>query len=155
MNYLILIFLFFSGGLIVFQDFKTRLISVWVLIAFTLVCLALAFKNNSFNELIENTLFCLSYIALAYLMLLLYFFIKTQQFMFNLSFQFGAADLWIILCIGISLEPVFQIYFYTLVFCLSLVAHLLFKPKNNNVPLAAYLCIGFCVYSFYDLFFEI
>lgn len=147
----ILLFILLICTLIItYQDFKTRLISVWIIIAFAAFNIGLYLYKHSFEQLLYNALFTFLYLALLYGTLQLYFFIKTKRLHKLVNEQIGWGDVWLILAIAPTLEWHELIYFFTTVFCISLLVHLLFFAKRiATVPLAAYLV---AIYWSYLLF---
>lgn len=69
--------------------------------------------------------------------------------------KIGWADIWICLSIGISLNIVQLILFFTGAFIISALLGLLFLRKNKTVPLAGILVIlynfFFCILSIFHL----
>lgn len=135
-----------SAGLIVYQDFKHRLISVWVLLAFSTFCCTLFLLEHSFTEWLENSLFCLTYFLFCYLVLHLFYFIKTRRFQKILDVKIGWGDVLLFLLIGSCISPLLLIYFFTASFVLALVFQLLFQRKHKDIALAGILAVCYVLF---------
>jgi hypothetical protein len=141
MLYLYWILLFVSSVLIAYQDFKTRFISVWLIALFGMVNSLLYLQTHSTYEWLENTLFCSAYFLLCYLVLHLYFFIKTKRFQTILDTKIGWGDVLLFFLIGSCITPVFMIYFFTLSFVMALLFQLIAVRNSKNIALAGILVI--------------
>ena len=135
---------------IAYQDFKTRLFSIWLLIAFAIIGVSEFFLNHSIFQFAENLIFCLCYFLLCFLILTLYFFIKHGKFESVIKNKIGWADILLFLIIGSLLEPQNLIYFFTFSFIISLLIHLAFSGRNKSIPLAGFLSLSYFVYLFFE-----
>lgn len=141
MLYLYWILLFVSSVLIAYQDFKTRFISLWLIAVFGLANSLLYLQTHSAYEWLENTFFCAAYFLLCYLVLHLYFFIKTKRFQTILDKKIGWGDVLLFFLIGSCITPVFMIYFFTLSFVTALLFQLIAVRNSKNIALAGILVI--------------
>ncbi|MDO9000241.1 MAG: prepilin peptidase [Bacteroidota bacterium] len=139
-----------SGSCLIYQDFKTRLISTWLIILFTLSNVSLYLSGNSFQKFFENCIFCLSYFLFCYLILHLYFYLKTKTFQKILDSKVGWGDVLLFIAVGCTLTPEILIYFFTATFFVSVIGHFFVFKANKNVPLAGYLIIMFLTYMLLD-----
>lgn len=139
---------------IAFQDFKSRLINVYLLVGFGICNICLFFTDGSIHTFIQNLLFCVTYLLILYGVVWLYFVLKTGGREKIIDVKIGWADIWLLLLVGCCLEPVHLVYFLTLAFSISLVFHFVFMTKHRTIPLAAYLAIlSVCdkvIYVFFD-----
>ncbi len=149
------IVLVLSGGTIVYQDFKTRLINLWLIILFSAANLTQYILINSIYQLIENTIFCFSYFLFSYLVLLLFYFIKHKKFEKVLDSKIGWGDILIFLAIGICIEPMYLIFFFTTAFIFSTVIYFLFIHKHNSIPLAGLIIPCYMIYLLLQLYLNI
>lgn len=133
--------LLLSVGLIVYQDFKQRLISIWALLAFGVFCCSLFLLEHSFDEWLENALFCLAYFLFCYLILHLFYFIKTRKFQNILDVKIGWGDVLLFLLIGSCISPLLLIYFFTVSFILALIFQFFFQKKHKDIALAGILAV--------------
>lgn len=131
---------------IAFQDFKTRLISVWLIIGFTVLNITYYLIHHSVYQFIENVIFCLCYFLFSYLILILVFYLKTKRFEKLLDSKIGWGDVFIFIAIGCCIEPIYMIYFFTTCFIISLLAHLLFLQNKKNIPMAGFLVLFYFIF---------
>jgi hypothetical protein len=140
--------LFITSLAIAYQDFKTRMISVWLIVLFGILNLLLYLLSNSWYQLLENGIFCFTYFLFSYLVIHLFYFIKTKRFGKLLDHKIGWGDVLLILLTGICLEPVSLIYFFTFTFLVSIVIYTFFLKTNKRIPLAGVLVVCYIVYLF-------
>ncbi|MCC6370236.1 MAG: prepilin peptidase [Bacteroidia bacterium] len=131
---------------IFYQDMSSRLISTWALAVFTLVNTSRFLFENNISSLLINMGFTVGYFAICLFTIKVYYYIKTKSSNSSAGI-FGWGDVWMCAAIGITLPPEHLVLFFTIGLTLSLVVHLLFFKKNNNVPLAGYLAIYYLLYS--------
>jgi len=138
---LCLLVLAISSVAIAFQDFRTRLISVWLILIFGLANLIHFLCVYSFFQLLENTLFCLLYFVFSYAVLHLYYFLKTKRFQKVLDEKIGWGDIWLMLLIGCCLSPMEMVYFFSFSFVISILVQLLFLNVNKTIALGGILAL--------------
>ena len=143
------ILLFLSSVGIAYQDFKTRWISIWLIVCFGAANLSLYLLTKSSADLFSNGVFCLSYFLFCYLILHLFYFLKTKKFQRILDDKIGWGDILLFLLIGCSIEPVEMIYFFTFSFVVAVSFQLLFLRAKNNIALGGMLVICYGAYLVY------
>ena len=131
---------------IVFQDYKTRLIDLWLLLIYAVVNCLFYLQSSSIIQLFHNVLFCLSYFVLTYFVLLVYFYFKEKSFVNIINTKIGLGDLLVFLGIGCGLPAEVAVYFFTSGFILSLIFHTLFIGSSKSVPLAANFTLIYLLY---------
>jgi hypothetical protein len=146
------ILLFVTSAFIAYQDFKTRLIHVWLVLLFSIINIVQYLFSNTYYQLAENTVFCISYFLFSYLVIQLFYFIKTRKLQKITDTKIGWGDILLLFSIGLCIEPVNLIFFFTVSFIVSLMVQLLFFKKDKNVPLAGMIAI---CYDFYLVLFTI
>lgn len=146
LTYLCWIGLILSSSVLVYQDFKSRLISTWLIILFTVCNVGLYLITHSVYQFIENSIFCGSYFLFCYLILHLYFYLKTKKFQKILDTKIGLGDILIFLAIGICIEPIHLIFFFTGAFILSIIIFFLFLRSKNYIPLVGLIIPCYLVY---------
>lgn len=129
---------------IAYQDFKERLVSVWLLVLYGLVCLGSILVNRDIETLISNFLSVLLYLSFMGGILTLYFFIKEKRFVNILKEQLGLADVLILLFVGITFNIEGQILFFCSGFITALLVYVLWsaifsQKKHHTIPLAGIL----------------
>ena len=144
--YLCWIGLILSGGVIVYQDFKNRLVNTWLIVLFTLCNVSTYISAHSIYQFIENVIFCLSYFLFCYLALHLYFYLKTKTFQKLLESKVGLGDVLMFLAIGICIEPIHLIFFFTCTFIFSVIVFFIFLRSKPSIPLAGILIPCYLVY---------
>ena len=129
------------------EDFKTRLIDLWLLCLYSLGLVADYFiQGGSFKEFLDNLLFSCSYFLLMYLALQLYFFISKGSFVRIMDDKLGWADVWIAFSIALTVEPLPMITFFAGSILISLVVHIVFFFRQGSCPLAGGMTLVFFTY---------
>lgn len=131
---------------IIYQDIKSRRINLLLTLAFTVLIAVRYYFLNTTQQLLINALFCLLYFLLSYTILRLYFFIRTGTSQKIIDSKIGWGDIILLYAIGCTIEPEKLIFFFTAVFVISLLLHVLILSKYKQIPLAAYLLIFYNVY---------
>lgn len=152
-QYVLLASLLLSSSIILFQDFKERLVSLWVLLLFGLTCMSSVLLNRGIEILLYNILFTIIYIGLIWLVLKLYLYLKFRKNKRILNEQLGLADVLTILFIGLTFNAVGIVFFFCFGFIFSLLSFmiyiLIFKHnKNEHIPLAGLLVVFYVLTIF-------
>jgi hypothetical protein len=150
MVWLCRILLFLTAGFIAYQDLRTRLISLWLIALFFMLNVIQYLFLNTWYQLAENTLFCVLYILFSYLVLQLFYFVKTKKFQPLLDSKIGWGDVLLVLSIGVCIEVVNLIYFLTIAFTVSILVQLLFFRTSKSVPLAGLLAVCYIAYLLFS-----
>lgn len=145
MRYLIDIIIVLLLLLIVWQDFKYRLIS-WPLIPLIFISfLAKGFFIKPFAELTNYTVINACFIALQLAILTLYISLKNKKITNIINSQLGLGDILFFIAITIAFSPFNFILFYISGLIFSLLCYQLFlKIKTSatkEIPLAGLLSI--------------
>lgn len=132
------ILIFFSLTLIVFQDFKQRQVS-WFLIP--LAFLGFAYKAFMYREsMLSGFLFNTAFIVLQLICLTLYFSIKNKKFLNIIDTYLGLGDVLFFIVVCVVFSPVNFIAFYLCSMVITLFAMLAYNffssRKTNSIPLA-------------------
>lgn len=135
--------LLLSSGMIIYADFRERLIALWVLLLFGAnAVLSVLFFHGS-AALLINLLATLVYLGFIWLSLKAYLYVKHKQSMPILDVQLGKADVIVIFFIGITFNPPGMILFFCAGFVSSLlifIAYRFINPRAQaSIPLAALL----------------
>ncbi len=142
---LFLVGLGIASTFIAYQDFRERLVSLWSLILFGCICLVSVFFYRDSITVLKQSVFSISYLAFIWLSLKLYLFLKYKRNQTILNELLGAADVFVILAIGITFNLPGLILFFCVSFILSALgycAYMLFKKENTKtIPLAGLLMI--------------
>lgn len=133
-----------SSGVILYQDFKERQVSLWVILFFGINSIASVIYFRDLDTLFYNGLSTLLYVGFIWLMLKLYLFLKFKKNKAILNHQLGMADVLVILFIGFSFNIVGLIFFFCSAFVFSLLSFIiyaLFKKTTDlqSIPLAGLL----------------
>lgn len=144
LQYLLLILLAASSVIILFQDFKQRLVSLWAIILFGAVCITSVVYYRGFNVLFYNLVSIALYFSIIWAFLKLYFYLKFKRNKPILDEQIGMADILIIVFIGLTFNIVGTIFFFCLAFIASLVSFYIYtisrkKQEVLTIPLAGFL----------------
>jgi len=144
LKYFLLILLAVSSVIILFQDFKQRLVSLWAIILFGAVCLVSVIYYKGFSVLFYNLMSIVLYISIIWLFLKLYFYLKFKRNKPILNEQIGMADILIIVFIGLTFNIVGTIFFFCLAFIASLISFYIYTISRKRedaltIPLAGLL----------------
>lgn len=150
MGWLLWILFFMSASAIAYQDLKTRLISLWLILVFGAVTIALYLNNHSVRELAENMLFCLLYFLFSYLVLQLFYVVKTKKCTRLLDTKIGLGDVVLYFVVGSCFSPADMVLFFTITFITALAFHFIFLRKSKTVALGAFLMICYSVQLAYS-----
>ena len=153
MLWLLEILLFISLLAIAWQDFKSRMISLWLIIVFFLLNSAVFLFQNSLKDYFTNAAFCIAYMLVSYAFIRLYYLLGGRGKEQILDEKVGWGDVVIFLMMGFSLEPVELIFFYTFTFIFSLMFYLLFMSKKRPVPLGAFVSLIYLLKSVAEILF--
>lgn len=148
MVWLCWIVLILSGAAIVYQDFKFRLISLWLIIVFAVANIAQYLLMHSVYQLLENTIFCLAYFLFSFLVVLIFYYIKHKKFEKIIDSKIGWGDVFIFLALGVCIEPVNLIFFFTAAFIVSISVYFLFLRAKVSIPLAGLIIPIYIIYCF-------
>jgi hypothetical protein len=146
MFWIYLISLSICAVIISYQDFKTRLINVFVILLFGIINVAQYLLTDTIYQFLENTVFTFVYFLFSYLVIHLFYFIKTKQFQKMLNAKVGWGDVLLFFFIGICQDPAHLIFFFTISFVLAVIFHFVFFRTNKQVPLAGVLAINYILY---------
>lgn len=142
MNLLLLCLLVLCSIGIAVQDFKTRLISVWLIVIFTISNIALYLLLNSIYKFIENIIFCICYFLFSFLIISLFYYVKTKKIEPVINRKIGLGDIIIFFSVGICIEPIHLVYYFTLNFIIAIIVHLI-SGDQKTIPLAGITVITF------------
>jgi hypothetical protein len=147
--YLLYFGLLVTGTYIIFQDFKSRRIQLYLIILFTIFNWSSYLLTHSLTEFGINTLFCICYLLLCYGCLHLYFYFKTKTFQILLDKKIGWGDVLSILSIGPCMALDTMVYFFSIAFTLTLLIYMLvMAKKSTSIPLAGFLILFYLMYLF-------
>ncbi len=137
------------GALITWQDLKTRLINLWLIVVFAAINFLHYLLLHPICQFLENSAFCIIYFLFCYLVLLIFYYLKNKRFEKIIDSKIGLGDVLIFLSIGCSIDPLNLVPFFTLSFIISIIIHLIFIPKNT-IPLVGIIlpCYFFYLFAF-------
>lgn len=146
---LCILLLIISSVVILFQDFRDRLVSLWVIILFAAICIFSVIYFRDAQTLLFNGASALIYLGIVWLALKLYMFFKFRRNEKILDTQIGLADVLLIFCIGLTFNTIGLVFFFCVAFVLSLVSFVLYtlikKKSETTIPLAGLLAFFFTV----------
>lgn len=141
--------------IICYQDFKSRLVSVWVLIAYIGLLIGDTIWYSGIEVFIQNLISASLYFLLLTLGVFTYYFVKERQIPKIMDAKFGWADALVCIGIGISLNLVSLILFFTSAFVISAVIGLVLQQKNKTVPLAGILVVLYLIFICISIYFPL
>lgn len=147
MNYLLHISLILLSAILAFQDIKTRQISLYVLLLWLGVALAIVFQKYPVKEVGFNTLVNGSFVLIVFLILTAYFSAKEKQIVNIIDKYIGLGDLAFFLLLGVCFSPANYLLFFTCGLFLTLVGSVLLQLFYRNtapeIPLAGAFAVQF------------
>jgi hypothetical protein len=143
---------FLSSLFIAYQDFKDRLVSLWLLLIYLLNLSFFVYVQNGSSVLLENTLTTLLYLGICFAIIFIFYFAREKKIPSILDSKVGKADLIVLFAIGISLPLVLLIVFFALAFSLSALLALFFLKDKKSVPLAGILAL---IYISFNVFIQL
>lgn len=147
----LLLILFFCAVVISYQDFKHRLISLWSILLYAACCISSVLLFQNLFILFENAVSSLIYFTFVFFVLFLFYFIKEKKFSNIIDSKIGLGDVLIFIAIGLTLDVVNLIVFFTISFCISAIVGLFLAKQNKTIPLAGILVwCHFCFSAFYQ-----
>lgn len=138
MIHVLTVALLITAGVLVLQDWRNRLLDVWLLLVFLLLNISLYVVQNNLKDLLLNFCFTVLYVTLCTLSIKLYYYCKSGKREKLLDEKIGSGDLIVSLSIGLAIEPETQIPFFTVVLLMALAFSLLLRERKS-IPLAGYL----------------
>jgi Flp pilus assembly protein protease CpaA len=127
--------------IISYQDLKERLISEWCIFAYAILCFALTWTDSGFTAIGSNLISIILLFIFSYGLTTLKYLIKHQVLPKITDEKMGLADVLLILCIGLTIDPVMQIFFFTASFIIAALVGLHLAKKQNTIPLGALMVI--------------
>lgn len=129
---------------IIVQDFKSRTVSVFVLIlnAICLLCLGVISKTITIQEFLINTVF----ITLLLLSVKVYLLIRTRSISTSIGTGLGMADIILFFSLAFYLKPIEFALVLISAFVSAFIASLFIKTIREQIPLASFLSINFLFY---------
>jgi hypothetical protein len=142
--------LILSSGIIFFQDFKERQVSLWVLVLFGALTITSVVYYRDMETLFYNGLGTLLYGGFIWLMLKLYLYLKFKKNKAIIDNQLGMADVLVIFFIGLSFNTIGMIFFFCFGFVFSLLAFLMYSAlkkdtDTQSIPLAGLLVFFYVI----------
>lgn len=122
-------------GVIAFQDFRDREISIWPLLGLFALFLTGSLYTKGFDFLRSSFLPNLLFLSIQYLGILTYFFIKNRARVKIIDTYFGLGDVFILLITAAAFSLFNYILFFYSVVLLSIITTMfmvLFKMKRSN-----------------------
>jgi hypothetical protein len=130
------------GASIFIEDWNTRLISLWKLLALMLLIIIDQILTKSLNTIFTQFLINTINILLIYISLLAYTFVKyNNQSIFS---TIGSGDIILLLICGIGIPADIFAYFIPLIATISCISHFALWGKasiRKTVPFASYIIL--------------
>jgi Flp pilus assembly protein protease CpaA len=130
------------------QDFRTRLISPWIVVLLGLALALAGSAQTSFTEIGTCFLINLAFIATQFLFLTLWFSLRERKFVSLIDTHIGLGDVFFLVAVAFAFAPVNFIVYYSLGLTCTLLVALLwfaFRKSFTTIPLAAALAIPLIV----------
>ncbi|MBA3681212.1 MAG: prepilin peptidase [Bacteroidetes bacterium] len=150
MLWLCWIVLVLSGTGIIYQDLKTRLISLWLILIFAAANILQYLLLYSCYQLLENTIFCTCYFLFTFLVLVLFYYLKNKRFEKIMDSKLGWGDVFVFMAIGVCIEPAHLIFFFTGSFIISIIIYFFFLRSKVFIPLAGLIIPCYLLYVVFE-----
>lgn len=142
--------LILSSIIILYQDFKERQVSLWVLLIFGTVAISSVLYYRDQETLLYNGVGIILYGGFIWLILKLYLFLKFKKNKTILDEQLGLADVLVIFFIGLTFNTVGMVFFFCFGFVFSLLIFVVYSylKKDNDrqsIPLAGLLVFFYVI----------
>lgn len=153
-DYSLLVLIGFLTVLITYQDFKFRLINLWLIIFYCFAVLIYSFYKLSIYQLLVNGVFVFFYLFVCWLVLKLLYFKQHQRWETIIDTKIGLADIILIILIGLFCEPFYFLMVITGICGIGVGYYLLLRKKIAaiTIPLAGILSLGFYIFILLSFF---
>lgn len=128
-----------GGVLIAYQDVKSRLISLWLILLYSTTCCGYSWYTYGTAGLLGNLISMLLYGALCFCVVKLYYFMKEKKLSSVIDTKLGLADVILASAIGITFDLPGQVFFFMITFTATALLWLSVFRKSTSIPLAAFL----------------
>jgi hypothetical protein len=128
---------------------------LWLIVLFSVLNFSYSFLKTSFEQILQNAIFCFFYFGLCWLVLKLYFKLRKYETVGIIDNMIGWGDILLMAAVGCTIAPERLFLFFTFTFVLATVVHLIFFSKKKEVPLAGYLLLVFSTYQILERFTNI
>jgi hypothetical protein len=141
---------------LIYQDFKAREISVWILIGILICNVAIFLNSPNLKEIFH--FFCINILFLLFLFLTLtiYISIKEKKLVLIADKHLGWGDIIFMFTLSLSFSTVNFIVYLVVSFVFTLVGYLILKLISSNykkeIPLAGFLAITLILLYIYHWF---
>lgn len=155
-DYSLLVLVGFLTVLIAYQDFKFRLINLWLIIFYCFAVLIYSFYKLSIYQLLVNGVFVFFYLFLCWLVLKVLYFKQHQRWETMIDTKIGLADVILIFITGIYCEPLYFLVL-TVGYCfMGMIYYMAFRKKTKSltIPLAAIIGLVFYTYLLFQYLYK-
>jgi Flp pilus assembly protein protease CpaA len=135
------------AGLISYQDFKSREISVRIILLFIIATTLRVFFSEGEFALLSNFISSTSFLVLWGSAICLYYFVKEKKLSNFMETKLGWADVLILFGIGLSTDLISFIIFISASSVLALLFSLPLIKANKTIPLAGIFMIFFILFE--------
>ncbi|MGZ3919076.1 MAG: prepilin peptidase [Bacteroidia bacterium] len=143
-----LISICFISLIISFQDFKERLISVWVLIPFSFLILIESVILIPKWQVLYSAIINLGLLTIQFLLVFLYYFLRYRDSV-KMRESIGGADIWVFLTLIVAFCPPNFLIFEVVSTSSALILFIVLRPFMLNrvkyFPLAGFVCLMYCI----------
>lgn len=135
--------------LVIYQDFRVRMITWWYIPLLFLGLLFISLQHVLFGELLKYFIINTSFILLQMIVLTIFYTIKKRKLTNIINKYIGLGDIlfFLVLCVGFS--PVNFIIFIVSGLILTIICFSIYgiasKKKEYRIPLAGMLAVFLCV----------
>jgi len=133
-------------GILSYQDFKSRRISLLLLIALFMLFFGMAYQvEGSLNAVIRNFAFNAGFVLIQFILVKIYFSLRNKRIEALLDTYIGKGDLlfFIVCCLAFSVTWFIPFYIGSLLLALiaTIISNLFRKVKTLEIPLAGVMSL--------------
>ena len=143
-------------GVICYQDFSTRTISLWIIVALLFLQLVAVMFDLPVNLFLEHVLINVSILVLLFTVVLVYYFFKIGSWVNIFDNYIGTGDILLLLVLCPGFAPlnflVFILGCFILILIVTIIGTILRTSKPKTIPLAGYLALFYGLFLFIGSF---
>lgn len=143
-------------GLICYEDFRSRMISLWLLIGLLVLQAISLFLNQPFISVLEQSWINTCILILLFAIVMVYYFLKCGHWVNIFDNYIGTGDILLLLIISLGFSPVnflmFVLTCFILILIITGVISLMRNGRITTIPLAGYLAIFFGLFLIINAF---
>ena len=141
----LLIFLLVALAWVAWEDFRTRTLPLWLLLAVAAIALVIVWKQADLHTMICYFGFNLMFVVMQFSVITLYYFIRNRKLVNIVNKYIGSGDIVFLIVCCLLFSPFNFIFFQIISSTLLLVIYTIIRMVRGtagNIPLAGALAIA-------------